>query len=296
MDMRKLSVFVLCLAAVSCGNRNAYDAAGNFEATEVIVSAEQPGKIMNLDVDEGDSVEVNEMLGTIDTVQLYLQKKYLEKQQASVMSNRPDTRKQVASLRAQIAKQEKERDRVENLLKDGAATTKQLDDIQAQLDVLHSQLDATLSTLNKNTASIDENASALEIQIEQVEDKLAKCRIASPISGTILAKYVEEGEFVSAGKPLFKVANLDKIYLRAYFTSDQMSKIKLGQKVTVIADFGGGETIEIPGEITWIASDSEFTPKNIQTKNSRANLVYATKIAVHNDGRLKIGLYGEVRL
>jgi HlyD family secretion protein len=202
----------------------------------------------------------------------------------------------VASLKEQIAKQETERRRVENLLKDGAATTKQLDDVNAQIKVLKGQLDAQVSTLRNNISSIDDNSSAIELQIAQVNDRLAKCHIVSPVAGTIIAKYVDQGEFVGVGSPLMKVADLDNVFLRAYFTSDQLSKVKIGQKVTVTADFGGNEKFDYPGTITWIASESEFTPKTIQTKDTRANLCYAVKIAVKNDGKIKLGLYGEVRL
>lgn len=277
---------VLVLTA-ACGHEGDFDATGTFEATEVVVSAEAAGRILRFDAEEGDLLTAGCQVGTIDSVQLYLRKLQLERSAASVRSNRPDIAKQVASLREQIAKQQTERRRVENLLKDGAATTKQLDDIDAQLKVLGSQLDATLSTLRNNAA---------EVQIAQVEDQLGKCRIVSPISGTVLAKYGEAGELASVGRPLMKVADLDRIYLRAYFTSDQLSELELGQAVTVTADFGGDRQVDYPGRITWIASESEFTPKTIQTRSSRASLVYAVKIAVENDGRLKIGLYGEVKL
>ena len=271
-------------------------ATGTFEATEIVVSAEAAGRILRFDAEEGDVLRAGRQVGAIDTVQLYLQKLQLERQRASVRSGRPDIGKQAASLREQIAKQQTERRRVENLLKDGAATTKQLDDIDAQLKVLGGQLDALLSTLENNAVSIDENSSAIELQIAQVEDRLAKCRIASPVTGTVLAKYAEAGELASVGRPLMKVADLDRIYLRAYFTSDQLADLRLGQEVTVTADFGGERQLDYPGRIVWIASESEFTPKTVQTRNSRAGLVYAAKIAVENDGRLKIGLYGEVKL
>ena len=264
------------LLAASCGGDGDFDATGTFEATEIVVSAEAAGRILRFDAEEGDVLRAGRQVGAIDTVQLYLQKLQLERQRASVRSGRPDIGKQAASLREQIAKQQTERRRVENLLKDGAATTKQLDDIDAQLKVLGGQLDALLSTLENNAVSIDENSSAIELQIAQVEDRLAKCRIASPVTGT--------------------VADLDRIYLRAYFTSDQLADLRLGQEVTVTADFGGERQLDYPGRIVWIASESEFTPKTIQTRNSRAGLVYAAKIAVENDGRLKIGLYGEVKL
>lgn len=287
---------LLSLLAVGCGNRDDFDATGTFEATEVTVSAEANGRILCFDVEEGDSVEAAVPVGAIDTVQLYLQKLQLERQVASARSSRPDVRKQATALREQIAQQQTERRRVESLLKDGAATTKQLDDIDAQLKILQGQLDALLSTLHNNLASIDENSSAIELQIAQIEDRLSKCRIVSPVGGTVLAKYAEAGELAAVGRPLIKVADLGQVYLRAYFTSEQLSSLRLGQQVTVTADFGGDERIDYPGRITWIASESEFTPKSIQTRNSRANLVYAVKIAVKNDGRLKLGLYGEVKL
>lgn len=292
-------IFICCtlpLLAAACGRNGDFDATGTFEATEVVVSAEATGRILRFDAEEGDRLEAGRQVGAIDTVQLYLQKLQLERQRASVVSNRPDIAKQVASLREQIAKQQTERRRVENLLRDGAATTKQLDDIDAQIKVLDGQLEAQLSTLRNNAASIDENSSSIELQIARIEDQLAKCRIASPVAGTVLAKYSEAGELASVGRPLMKVADLDRIYLRAYFTSDQLAALKLGQEVTVTADFGGDSRIDYPGRIVWIASESEFTPKTIQTRDSRANLVYAVKIAVENDGRLKIGLYGEVKL
>ena len=185
---------------------------------------------------------------------------------------------------------------MENLLRDGAATTKQLDDIDAQLRMLEGQLDALLSTLGKNSASIDENASAIDLQIAQIDDRLAKCRIIPPMDGTVLGKYAEAGEVAAVGRPLLKIADLDRIYLRAYFTSDQLAAVRLGQEVTVTADFGGDARYDYPGRVVWIASESEFTPKAIQTRDSRANLVYAVKIAVQNDGRLKLGMYGEVKL
>ena len=292
-------IFIYCalpLLTAACGRSGDFDATGTFEATEVVVSAEATGRILRFDAEEGDVLEVGRQVGAIDTVQLYLQKLQLERQRASVVSNRPDIAKQAASLREQIAKQQTERRRVENLLRDGAATTKQLDDIDAQIKVLNGQLEAQLSTLRNNAASIDENSSSIDLQIARIEDQLAKCRIASPVAGTVLAKYSEAGELASVGRPLMKVADLDRIYLRAYFTSDQLAGLKLGQEVTVRADFGGDSRIDYPGRIVWIASESEFTPKTIQTRDSRANLVYAAKIAVENDGRLKIGLYGEVRL
>lgn len=295
--MKRIYIYgTLLLLASACGRDAEFDAMGTFEATEIVVSSEAAGRILDFSVEEGETVEAGRQVGTIDTVQLYLQKLQLERQRASVCSNRPDIAKQVTALREQIAKQQTERRRVENLLRDGAATGKQLDDIDAQIRVLEGQLAAQLSTLNNNAAAIDENASSIELQIAQIDDRLAKCRIASPVTGTVLAKYAETGELAAAGRPLMKVADLKRLYLRAYFTSDQLAGLQLGQEVTVTADFGGDARYDYRGRITWIAAESEFTPKTIQTRETRANLVYAVKIAVENDGRLKIGVAGEVRL
>lgn len=294
--MKQILHIALTMLAVSCGPKIQYDAQGTFEATEVVVSSEATGRILRFNVEEGMPVTNGATVGEIDSLQLHLQRKQLEAQLSALIGSRPDIKAQAASLREQIAKQQTERNRVKNMLRDGAATQKQLDDIEAQIRVLESQLTATLSTLGKNTAAIDDNAVALEAQIAAINDRIAKCRITSPVGGTVLVKYAEAGEFASVGKPLMKIADLDNIYLRAYFTSDQLGQLRLGDKVSVTADFGGDERYDYEGHITWISPESEFTPKTIQTKDSRANLVYAVKIAVKNDGRLKIGLAGEVIL
>ena len=293
---RFFTIGALALLTVACSHQNNYDASGVFGATEIVVSSEATGIILNFHIMEGDVVEAGMEVGLIDTVQLYLQKRQLEKQLASIRSGRPDVNKSVQALREQISKQETERLRVQNLLNDGAATQKQFDDIESSIKVLNGQLDAQLSNLNNSVSSINENVSFVGLQIEQIEDRLAKCHIVSPINGTVLAKYCEAGELASPGRALMKVADMDNVYLRAYFTSDQLADIKLGQDVKVFADFGGDSRIEYDGKIIWIASESEFTPKSIQTNNSRANMVYAVKIAVKNDGRIKLGLYGEVVL
>lgn len=294
--MKRIVYIATMLVAVSCGKESEFDAQGTFEATEVVISSEANGKILDFDVVEGSIVEADKPVGAIDSVQLHLQRKQLLAQHSALLGSRPDVKKQVASLREQIAKHKSELRRVENMLKDGAATQKQYDDIEAQVKILETQLDATLSTLDKNTTTINNNLLALEAQIAALDDRISKCRIVSPVSGTVLVKYAQAGELATVGKPLMKVADLDKIYLRAYFTSEQLAKVNLGDEVTVVADFGGDERYNYAGRIEWISSESEFTPKSIQTKDSRANLVYAVKIAVENDGRLKIGLAGEVIL
>ena len=294
--MKVAGYVAMAMLVVSCGNETEFDAQGTFEATEIVVSAEAVGKILNFEVEEGVEVIAGKMIGEIDGVQLHLQRKQLVAQQSALLNSRPDVKKQVASLKEQISKQKSELLRVENMLRDGAATQKQRDDIDAHIRVLEGQLEAALSTLSKNAASLNNSSSALEAQIAALDDRIAKCSIASPINGTVLVKYAEAGEFATVGKPLMKVADMEKIYLHAYFTSDQLADIHLGDTVTVVADFGGDKRYDYEGRVSWIASEGEFTPKTIQTKDSRANLVYAVKIAVKNDGRLKIGLAGEVNL
>lgn len=294
--MKRIVYAVVTMLAVSCGEDREFDAQGTFEATEVVVSSEAVGKILEFNIEEGHNVKSGMLLGAIDSIQLHLQRKQLFAQQSALLASRPDVKKQVSSFREQIAKQKKELLRVENMLSEGAATKKQYDDIEAQIRVLESQLEATLSTLSKNTSTINDNSAAIEVQIAALDDRISKCQIVSPVNGTVLVKYTEVGELASIGKPLMKIADLENIYLRAYFTSSQLSKIKLGDTVKVVADFGGDERYDYEGRVSWISSESEFTPKTIQTKDSRANLVYAVKIAVKNDGRLKIGLAGEVIL
>ena len=290
-------LFLIMLLFSSCGNnQNEFDATGTFEATEVTVSSEASGKILFLDIAEGQEIEMGGEIGVIDTVQLYLSKLQLMKSLSSVQSNRPDIGKQIAAIKEQIAKQKTERSRVENLLKAEAATQKQLDDITSTITVLESQLTALQSSLQNNVSSIDAQSSAIEIQIAQIDDKLSKSVVSSPIKGTILAKYVEAGELAVVGKPLFKVADTKRLFLRAYITLSQLKDVKLGQNVKVYADFGGENRREYNGTVTWISEKSEFTPKSIQTKDDRENLVYAIKVAIENDGYVKIGMYGEMVL
>lgn len=291
------SIFSATLMVMAACNQEAsYDATGIFEATTVTVSAETAGKITDFAISEGDTVTINQTLAYIDSSLLVLQRAQLLSQRQSAESSSPDIAAQAASLRSQIAHQESEVARQSRLLASGATTQKAHDDVKAQLRTLQSQLTGMLSTLTKSKSSIADNAEAMYYQIGQIEENISKCNITAPITGTVLEKYAEAGEYALPGKPLAKLANLNDIYLRSYFTANQLADIKIGEKVTVIADFGGDMQFEYPGRIIWIAEESEFTPKSIQTKDSRANLVYAVKIAVNNDGRLKLGQYGEVKL
>ena len=295
--MKKIALFSACVIALaSCQEQEKYDATGLFEANTVTVSAEVSGKLVSFSVEEGDSLIVGQQVGLVDTTLLALQRKQLRSQQLATEKSSPDMAAQAAALRSQIAHQQDECARISRLLQDGATTRKQHDDAQARLRTLRGQLDGLLSTLDKSRSSITESASALQYQGEQVEEQMRKSHITAPITGVVLRKYAEQGEYATPGKPLFEMANLNAVYLRSYFTASQLAHVRLGQQVTVIADFGGDERYEYPGKITWIARESEFTPKSLQTKDSRANLVYAVKVAVKNDGRLKLGQYGEVRL
>ena len=296
--MKSRNLLGLCslLALFSaCGNgAPKYDATGTFETTEVLVSAEASGRLLYFDIEEGMLLKAGEEVGVVDTVQLYLKKLQLEASLKSVEEQRPDILKQVAATKEQISAAQRERNRVANLLKVGAANQKLVDDAEDQLEVLRKQLVAQNSTLSNSHQSLTWQSSSVGIQVAQVEDQLKKCHITSPITGTVLAKYAEAGELTAMGTPLFKVADTEQMYLRAYITSEQLSQVKLGQKVTVFSDYGTDEHKQYPGVVTWISDTSEFTPKTILTKNERANLVYAVKIAVHNDGLLKIGMYGGV--
>lgn len=286
----------LLLFCTSCSPTPDYDATGFFEATTVTVASETAGRILSFSVAEGDSVSNGETIAVIDTTLLVLQQKQFGSQQQSAVSSSPDISAQVASLRTQITHQQNEVDRQTRLLADGTTTRQRYDDAVSLLRTLQDQLQAQLSLLNKSRSSISDNASALQYQQEQIATQIDRSVVRSPLSGSVLVKYAEAGEYAVPGKPLVKIADLNNIYLRAYFTDAQLSGIHIGQDVKVIADYGGDNQIEYPGKIIWIAQESEFTPKSIQTRDSRANLVYAVKIAVVNDGRLKLGQYGEVIL
>lgn len=281
----------------SCSNgKGDYDATGSFEATEIIVSSQANGRILELGLNEGDQLEQGQEVGLIDSTQLYLQKMSLLSNAKGVRAQQPDIKAQTAALQEQIKSLEREKARLGRLVTANAANQKQLDDIDSQLEVVRRQLSALTSTLQKSSDNISAQSSTLDIQVAQLEDQLDKTRIVSPISGTVLNRYAEAGELATIGTPLFKIADTGILFLRAYVTNDQLAQIKLNGEVTVRVDDGHGGVKSYKGRINWISDKSEFTPKTIQTKNERANLVYALKIAVPNDGFLKIGMYGEVKL
>ena len=295
---------------VSCSNQEKEcDATGTFEATEVTVSAKSTGELKTFDITEGQLVESGVVVGQIDAYQLQMTAQQLEaqKRQLAMSRNATDSRrldleKQLSSINQQISNTQRERQRFSELVRDGAVPRKQLDDINNQIKVLERQRDATRDQIRSNNASLSEQSKGISAQIDgidaqrkQIADQIANAEVKAPLSGTVLEKYVERGEFVATGKPLFKIADTQNMYLRAYVTSSQLKDIKVGQKVKVFADYGGGQKKEYNGTISWISSRSEFTPKTILTDDERADLVYAVKIAIKNDGYVKIGMYGEVK-
>lgn len=293
--MKKLFIVTIAFLTGCTGKNNQYDASGTFEAVETIISAEATGVIKSFSIDEGQELKAGQVIGYIDSVQLHLKKKQLEAQIRAVLSKRPDIGAQIASLQEQLKQAEHEQQRITRLLKADAATQKQLDDANAQIAIIKKQIAAQESALGITSRSISDERSPLNVQIAQLNDQLQKCKIVNEVNGTVLTKYAEANEMAVVGKALYKIADLSSIVLRAYVTGDQLPLLKLQQPVTVLVDAAGNAYKKYPGTIEWISSKAEFTPKTIQTKDERANLVYAVKIRVTNDGLLKIGMYGEVQ-
>ncbi|MBQ8065900.1 MAG: HlyD family efflux transporter periplasmic adaptor subunit [Prevotella sp.] len=296
MKTVKTIMAAMLVVLASCGNNEKeYDATGTFEATEVTVSAEQSGALMRFDVTEGDAIAQGKEVGLVDTTQLWLKIQQMGATKAVYQSQKPDMEKQIAATRQQLEKARTEQQRYQELVNDGAAPSKLLDDATSQVKVLQRQLEAQISSLGTSTNALNQQMAATDVQTSQLRDQLQKCHIVAPIAGTVLEKYVEQGEFVATGKPLFKMADTEQMYIRAYVTSAQLQAIKVGQRAKVFADYGDGQRKAYDGTVTWISSRSEFTPKTILTDDERADLVYALKVAVKNDGYIKIGMYGDVK-
>jgi HlyD family secretion protein len=299
--MKKKSIYgiALCLAIMTVSSCNSDekkgDASGYFETVETIVSAKGNGTILSLDVEEGMQLEAGTKVGQIDSTQIYLTIKQVQEQKGAVLSRKPDISSQTAILKEQLIQANRELQRVENLYAGQAATQKQLDDARSIVAVLNRQLNAQQTTLDKTAASVGKETNPLEMQISLLEDQLRKCRIINPVTGTVLVKYAEPNEMTAVGRPLYKIADLSTLILRAYITTSQLGSLKLGQKVTVLTDLGKEKLSEYEGTVTWISSKAEFTPKTIQTRDERSNEVYAVKIAIKNDGFLKIGMYADVK-
>ena len=295
--MKKLITMAsAALLLAACGNsEKEYDATGTFEATETTVSAEQNGTLLTFAINEGDEIEAGSEVGLIDTTQTWLKLQQARATKEVYQSQKPDMEKQTSATRQQLAKAQAEQQRYKELVADGAAPSKMLDDATNQVQVLQRQLAAQLSSLSTSTNALSKQMAATEVQIDQLRDQLRKCHVKAPLKGTVLEKYAERGEFVAVGKPLFKMADMEQVYIRAYVTSAQLQSIRTGQQVKVFADYGDGKKQEYDGTVSRISSRSEFTPKTILTDDERADLVYAVKVRVKNDGFIKIGMYGEVK-
>ena len=287
---------LVAIIFTSCGDSSKEtDASGNFEAEETIVSAEASGKILQLNIEEGQTLKAGDIIGYVDTTQLSLRKKQLHYSIRALLAKQPDAATQLSTIQEQMETARFEKKRVESLLKADAATQKQLDDINAQLTFLQKQYNATKTSLSITSQSLQSETYPLKAQIEQTEDLIKKSVLISPTNGTVLTKYMEQNEVATPGKALYKIADLSTLILRAYITGMQLPQIKLGQSVSVLIDAAEGGYKTYSGTITWVSDKAEFTPKTIQTKEERANLVYAVKINVKNDGYLKLGMYGEVK-
>ena len=288
-------LLILLLSIASCKEEDKnYDASGSFEAVETMIAAEANGKILQLNIEEGQTLDSGQVIGYIDSTQLHLDKLQLVQNKKAILSGRPEANVQVESLKKELDNAMLDRNRTENLVKGGVASQKQLDDANAKIVTLQARIKAQESSLQISTSSLNEQGGTVDVQMIEINDQLKKCIIINPVKGTVLTKYAEQYEMAVLGRPLYKIADLSTIILRAYITGDQLQQVKTGQKVKVLTDDGKGGYKETEGVITWINDKSEFTPKTIQTKNERANLVYAIKVSVKNDGYLKIGMYGEV--
>lgn len=289
-------ILILPLLFAGCSDgSDDFDACGQIEAVDVVVSAESNGKIISLDVPEGAVLAKGECVGVIDSVQIYLQKMELISRKQNAVSRIVDIKKQLAPQKSRLENLMVDKERYVNLLAKDAGTQKQVDDIEFQIAVSKGEIDAQTQTYQNNNSGVESELAMYDVQIAQKEDMLRKCRIVSPVAGTVLTRYVEEGETVTSGKPIFRIADMNDVYVRAYFTTAQLADIKLGSKVKVYPDDGSDKLKEYEGTVTWISEQAEFTPKNIQTRDDRADLVYAVKISIANDGYLKLGMYAYVK-
>ncbi|MCB2195898.1 MAG: HlyD family efflux transporter periplasmic adaptor subunit [Bacteroidetes bacterium] len=290
--MKKIYLLAIPLFFAACnGNDNGSDAYGNFEAKEIIVSAEAQGKILEFKIEEGETLSKNQYVGVIDTITLSIQKEQLMAQKNAVASKLTNIRAQIAVQEEQKSTLKTEKERIENLYNENAATKQQYDDIQGKYDVLVKQIEATKTQI----LSVTREMQVIDKQIKLLNEQIRRAKIINPVNGTVLEKYLEENEIAVTGKALYKIARLDEIELRVYVSGAQLPNVKLGQKVSVFVDKDKETNQEYEGEVFWISEQAEFTPKIIQTKEERVNMVYAVKIRVKNDGKLKIGMPGEAK-
>jgi HlyD family secretion protein len=291
-----LSVFLLSSFIIGCNNSNGdADAYGNFEATEILISAESNGKLTEFDLMEGEVIKAGESIGLIDTLPFYLKKKQMQARIQALNTKTLDIPSQINVLIERKNVVEREKRRIANLFKEGAATQKQVDDINGQVDIINKELKANKERLENSNNGLLSEILPIQWQIDEINDQIYKSMIINPVSGTVLTKYAEQYEIVNFGKPLYHIADLNELYLRAYVGGDNLSRIELGQSVKVYIDEGKDDLKEYEGTISWISDKSEFTPKIVQTKDERVNLVYAIKVRVKNDGAIKIGMPGEIK-
>ena len=286
---------VMLMPLVACKQTNPdIRGTGHFEADEILVSAEVNGKVLAWNAHEGKQVQQGEVLGQLDTLQLVLQRQALQAQSQSVRAASPNIKVQTAALEAKLNQLQRERSRTQKLVAAGAATQKQLDDLESAIAQAESQLKAQSSALQQSNSQIGAQGNALDTQGEQLTDLIARSTLRAPITGTILECYIKQGEMAGQGRPLYSIANLKEMTLRAYVSNSEMSQLQIGQQVQVFVDAGSNEMKAYQGKVVWVAEKSEFTPKTVQTKDERSNQVYAIKVRVPNDGFIKIGMYGEV--
>ena len=271
-----------------------FDASGNFETTEYIVAAQAQGQLVRLAVAEGDQLPAGREVGLIDTLQLYLRQRQLQASERAVHQQAPNVPAQLGALEQQVANLQRERRRVANLVRADAVPAKQLDDMDYQIAVARQQVAAQRSALGTQARGTAAQTVPLRVQVQQVRDQLRQSRVVNPVAGTVLTLYVEPSEVVSYGQPLYKIGDTKRLILRAYVSGDQLTRVKLQQAVKVLVDAPGNKRREYAGRVQWISAKSEFTPKVVQTREDRVNLVYAMKIAVPNDGSLKIGMPADV--
>ena len=290
--MKKIAILLTAIILISCNkNSEKADAYGNFEATEITVSSESNGKIEFLNVEEGEQLKKGSLVGLIDTLQLHYNREQLKASIETVQSKSASVLSQINVLNEQLKTAKIEQTRIQNMYAENAATKRQIDEIDGKVKVIEKQI----SSVQTQNAPILNEIKSIKVQIEKLDDQIKKSKISNPVDGTVLTKYAEPSEITAFGKPLYKIANLNEMELRVYVTETQLVQIKIGQKVTVAID-ADNDTKKYEGNITWISAQAEFTPKVIQTKEERANLVYAVKVAVKNDGSLKIGMPAEVWL
>ncbi|MDA0195369.1 MAG: HlyD family efflux transporter periplasmic adaptor subunit [Bacteroidetes bacterium] len=294
MQKIPLPILITALSLISACNQNENlaDGYGYFEADETVISAQMPGELITFNISEGELLEEGVLIGVIDTMDLTLKREEIKATQEVIAANSTNIATQIEVLKSELLNLEREKKRLRNLVDAGAATTQQLDDINGKIVVINSQI----SNIQSQKINIKRQINSTKVQLAQIDEKIKKSKIVNPVNGTVLSKLAQVKEYTAPGKPLYKIASLEQLKLRVYVSGSQLSSVKIGNSYTIKIDGSDGELISYPGTMVWIASEAEFTPKSIQTKEERLDLVYAMKLSVKNDGRIKIGMPGELWL